>query len=84
MTGARDFGYQATPDGPELRFRMPCRVNGRRANVCRIRLDASDTYTLTLAHASAAGYTVLAEESEIYCDTLCARLEALSGLRLSL
>lgn len=86
MTGARDF----LGDVDLLRFSLPRAKNG--INKVEVRLDPSDTYTVTawrvVRPTARNGFTYQAQEkakvSDVYCDNLRDVFTEITGLATSL
>jgi hypothetical protein len=79
MTGARDF----VGDADSLAFKLPSRFAKDGINVVKIKLDPSDTYTVTfskLGRAPKRSLTVVAELSDIYADSLQSVFKSHTGL----
>ena len=86
MIGARDFSSR--DDGRTLHFKFPACP---KANVCKITLNALDTYDVTfikVGRLSRKTYEVpvqtTGEFSGVYCDQLREVFEGFTGLYLSL
>lgn len=86
MTGARDF----LGDKNLLRFSLPRAKDG--INKIEVRLDPSDTYTVTAWRVEQPtarnGYQYKAHEkaqvSDVYCDSLRDVFTSITGLAVSL
>lgn len=78
MTGAK--GLTGRPDS--LTFTIPGNMTRKRANMFRVRLDPSDTYTVELLKYSPKNLTLslLETQSDVYCDELQERFTAMTGL----
>ncbi len=79
MTGARQFGV--SEDSVTFKF-----ANRKRSkpNHITIKLDATDTYTVTFARLGNLDFKVLSEQSGIYADMLIDLFESATGLYLSI
>jgi len=66
---------------PALSFRFRARA-AKRANMARIILDPSDTYTVELWRAGQDSASLLVTREGIYSDQLISVLEYETGLRL--
>ena len=83
MTGAESFASSADT----LSFRLPSRLTPRRIRGVRIRLDASDTYTVTfLRMGTKPDFTpaIVAECSDVYAENLREVFTRETGLDTSL
>lgn len=81
MTGAKDL--MSFDNGNGLQFRLP-RFEGVKINSVRIKLDPSDTYTVTFGRIHGLKYTVISEHDGIYCDMLQDLFVSKTGLAVSL
>lgn len=78
MTGARDL----LNGGDALQFGLPANFAKDGINKVRVRLDASDTYTVTAYKFSRRTLQcpVIAEQGGVYADNLRAVFTDLTGL----
>ncbi|GIU42791.1 hypothetical protein TUM4438_10170 [Shewanella sairae] len=78
FTGAKQF--VAIENG--LMFALPARLAREGVNKIRVLLDPNDTYTLEAlkVNARAGSVKTIGTESDIYCDSLTASFERLTGL----
>ena len=77
MTGAKHILWDV--DSVCFKFK-----GSRKANYCKITLDASDTYTVEFGRVKKFDYAVKASFSGIYADSLVSVFESTTDLRLSL
>ncbi len=82
MTGAKDF----VGSDDALTFKLPSFAGycTDGINCVRVRLDASDTYTVSFYRVRGMKVKCVAEVSMIYNDQLCEVFESHTGLRTSL
>lgn len=78
MTGAKSF----VAGERDLTFRIG--RNKSRANMVRITLDASDTYTVEFLRYQNFDITVISHHSDIYADTLAKFIGSVFGMATSL
>jgi hypothetical protein len=78
MTGATNF----VGDERGLRFRLPSAKSksGKRVNVFEIRLDPSDTYTLSSILLRNHNFTPVETISDVYVDNLQQTFRTMTGL----
>ena len=82
MTGAHSF----SGDADRLTFKLP-RGARRCINAVMIRLDPTDTYTVTFynsARALRGGNIVVETVSDVYCDNLASVVSTVTGLAVTL
>ncbi|OOF19696.1 hypothetical protein BZJ17_14970 [Salinivibrio sp. IB574] len=79
MTGARQFVALPTPG---VQFDLPARFARGGINRVQVVLDPCDTYTVTYMRINRRTFAVetVHQESDIYCDMLEERFEAVTGL----
>lgn len=91
MTGAKSFAG----DKDSLTFKLPARFAKDGITAVKIKLEPTDTYTVTfykqrpwtksnIAKGIAAAVVVVKEFDNVYCDTLCTVFESATGLATSL
>lgn len=84
MTGARNF---IAMEGGGLYFTLP-RMSGVKINRVRVTLTPADTYTVEFFRVYRARKTdqqdLIARATDVYCDTLAATFEDVTGLATSL
>jgi hypothetical protein len=74
FTGARDF----TGDATSLTFKLPKAKDGIKS--VTVRLDPSDTYTVTFHKIARAPSRAVKESEGVYCDSLVELFESTTGL----
>lgn len=82
MTGAKNMLGSET-DGT-LQFRLPARLAKDGITAVRVKLEPTDTYTVTFFKVRGAKVATVAEVENVYCDTLRAVFEDKTGLVTSL
>lgn len=80
MTGAKHF----IADNNELRFQLPGGTFSRRINRVSVRLDPSDTYTMTFQNIrrnrNDLRIDTIATRENVYCDQLQEVFKSVTGL----
>lgn len=74
MTGAKNL----VASGNSLRFNLGKGAKGG-ANLCTVRLDANDTYTVEIAKYRSLTVTKLDSRSDVYADSLRAVFTGMTG-----
>ncbi len=86
MTGAKNVTWSELDGIVTLEFRLPGSGGFTKdgINRVRVRLDASDTYTVTFQRVRGTTIKNVAEVDDIYADNLRDVFERHTGLRTSL
>ncbi len=79
MTGAKNF----VSGDNSLRFKLDRGATGG-ANLCTVRLDANDTYTVEIAKYRSLTVTKLASRSDVYAGSLRSVFTDMTGFSTGL
>jgi hypothetical protein len=84
MTGAKDFIFDSDATTTSLTFKLPRGTARNRANLVKVTLNPTDTYTVAFFRFKGFDVKQVSEHSDIYADMLRPLFAEQTGLALSL